>query len=166
MTSQAQLSDDIRQALNDPTRMADIVMRLARDLNPGDLVFIRNLLVLLDTAARLARNMHGDAPGTSARILHDVMHEIRWRVSHYYRCRPKHGVPGLGRGVLNEWVRHYAWMDEDAFTDNIVASPEWLVKKDLYSLALEREFSEAATQITDDLKTVMLPHHTGERADV
>ena len=152
-SQQAHLSDDIRHALNHPTRMAEIVTRIAHNLNPLDLEFIRNLLVLLETAARLARNAHGDSPGTSARILHDVMHEIRWRVGHYYRCRPKEGVSGLGRGVLNEWVRHYAWMDEEAFMEHIVASPDLIFKKDLHSLALEREFSAAAMQMTDDLES-------------
>lgn len=151
------LADAIRDALDNPNRMAEIVTQLNRDLDPGDLAFIKSLLDFLDAAARMARARHGDAPGTIARILHDAMHQIRWRVGHHYKTRAKIGIKGLGAGVLHDWVRYYAWMDETAFTRHIVGSARPLAKKDLHVLTSQQLLSRTATKLADHTHPVTLP---------
>ncbi|MCY4304389.1 MAG: hypothetical protein OXC62_06365 [Aestuariivita sp.] len=143
------LTDAIRNSLDDPSRMAEIVATLNNNLDPSDLIFVKNLLEFFDAAARVARTRSGEAPGTTARILHDTMHQIRWRVGHYFKNRAKVGIKGLGSGVLHEWSRYYAWMDEDAFAEHIVGSPRPLTKKDLYTLTSHHELSSAASKLAD-----------------
>jgi len=137
----------LRSAMRSPDRMAEVVSELVHDLVPSDYGHVKALLVLLTSAARISRTRHGDAPGSSHRVLLDGIHRVRWRVGRAVRDGECHlPLPGdpLSPSTVNGWAIYHGSLEEQELDDILENQMRPLTFMGMVGIVKDRNMRRAA----------------------